>query len=201
MGVTKTFDVNYVLAGIKAGITLFGENRVLEAYNKYNSEILKNEKLELHIIGHLQRNKAKESVYIATTIQSVDKIETIEAIQKEAEKQKKMIDFLIEVNTSKEAQKSGISENDLQKLLDQILNRDFTNCNLRGVMTVGPLTDDKKKIRESFALLNKIYNKLKNELKKSDFDTISMGMSGDYDIAIEEGANLIRIGSLIFGKR
>jgi len=201
MGVTKTFDANYVLAGIKAGITLFGENRILEAYTKYNSEILKDEKIELHIIGHLQRNKTKEAIQISSTIQSIDKIETIETIQKEAYKQKKIINFLIEINTSKEPQKSGISEEYLPKLLDQISNSNFTNCNLRGVMTVGPLTDDKKQIRESFISLNKIYYKLKNELKKDDFDIISMGMSGDYEIAIEEGSNLVRIGSSIFGKR
>ncbi len=201
MGVTKTFDESYVLAGVKAGITLFGENRVLEAYGKYKSEILKNEKIELHIIGHLQRNKAREAVAIASAIDSIDKIETLEAIQREAEKQNKNIDFLIEVNTSNEPQKSGVSEDGLNNLLEQIFSKSLTKCNLRGVMTVGPLTDDEKKIRESFSSLKKIYDKLKGELKRDNFDTISMGMSGDYLLAIEEGSNLVRIGSSIFGKR
>lgn len=201
MAVTKTYPVEYVLETIDSGITLFGENRVLEAYEKFNSSLLKDKKFELHIIGHLQRNKAKEAVLISNMIQSIDKIETLESLEKYCNQFNKKIDYLIEVNTSNEIQKYGINPESIYNLIESILKKNFIYCNLRGVMTVGPLTDDKEKIRNSFRLLYNIYDKLKKYLNKKDFDIVSMGMSGDYEIAIEEGSNLLRIGSAIYGSR
>lgn len=201
MAVTKNFPAEDVLEAYNCGITLFGENRIPEANAKYNSDILKDKKLELHIIGHLQRNKAETAVKIANMIQSIDKIETLETVEKYCSLINKKMDYLLEINTSNESQKMGVFPENIDQIADDILNRAFKFCNLRGVMTVGPLSEDKSEIRKSFRNLKNIFEKLNKYFIKKDFDIISMGMSGDYPIAIEEGGNLIRVGTGIFGKR
>jgi pyridoxal phosphate enzyme (YggS family) len=201
MAVSKTKPIDSILEAINDGQVLFGENRVLEAYNKFNDVILKDKKYELHLIGHLQRNKAKKAVEIASMIQSIDKIETLNVIEKFCKEKNKKMDFLVEVNTSLEDQKNGISPIRYGDFIYQILRKQYKYCNLRGLMTVGPFTDNESKIRKSFSHLFKLYNKTKDELNKDDFNIISMGMSNDYKIAIEEGSNMIRVGSLIFGSR
>lgn len=113
----------------------------------------------------------------------------------------KKMDYLIEINTSYEPQKFGIMPDEINELVEKIISKSYNYCNLRGLMTVGPFTEDKIKIRTSFNTLYKIFEKLKKEINKDDFNIISMGMSNDYEIAVEEGSNLIRIGTLIFGNR
>lgn len=201
MAVSKTFPKESVIEAINCGQLLFGENRILEAHDKFSSILNEGKKFDLHIIGHIQRNKVRECVAISSTVESIDKIETLDVIEREASKINKKINFLIEVNTSFEEQKYGIKPEEIEMFIEKIIHSSYKFCNLTGVMTVGPLTDDKTKIRESFRLLKRIFDKTKENLKKSDFDLISMGMSGDYDIAIEEGSNQIRVGSAIFGKR
>jgi PLP dependent protein len=201
MAVSKTFSFEDIIEAIDAGQILFGENRVLEAYDKFKIISQKNNNFDLHIIGHLQRNKVKEAVEIANCIQSIDKIDTLNVLERICSEKNKTINFLIEVNTSNEPQKSGISPNDFSIFLENILKMNYKYCNLTGLMTVGPLTSDINEIRKSFKLLKNIFDKTKNEINKKDFQTISMGMSGDFEIAIEEGSNMLRIGSAIFGKR
>lgn len=201
MAVTKTFPEECVVDAIKSGITLLGENRVLEAYNKYKSNLIKDLDYQLHIIGHLQRNKVKQAVEISSMIQSIDKIETLDVVEKEANSANKEMDYLIEINTTNEPQKYGISPENLDHFIDIILEKNYNYCNLRGLMTVGPFTEDNTLIRNSFSLLNKLFLNVKNYLNKKDFDIISMGMSNDYKIAIEEGSTLVRVGSAIFGIR
>jgi hypothetical protein len=201
VAVTKNFPAEDVLEAYNCGITLFGENRIQEADIKYNSDILKEKKLELHIIGHLQRNKAKTAVKIASMIQSIDKIETLDSVERHCSLINKKIDYLLEINTSNESQKMGVFPEETDKIVEEILKKDYKFCNIRGVMTVGPLCEDQAEIRKSFRNLKNIFEKLNKYFQKKDFDIISMGMSGDYPIAIEEGGNLIRIGTGIFGKR
>jgi PLP dependent protein len=201
MAVTKTHPVSCVMEALKSGVTLFGENRILEAGEKFKSDILKNLTYDLHIIGHLQRNKVKDAVEIASMIQSIDRIETLDVLEEMSSKKNKKMDFLIEINTSNEPQKYGIEPGTIEDFLNRINQKAYGFCNLRGLMTVGPLTDDKNKIRNSFKLLKNIFERTKSSLKKKDFDVLSMGMSLDYEIAIGEGSNLVRIGSLIFGNR
>ena len=201
MCVSKTRSVDEISEAINAGQLLFGENRVLEAYDKFNSFELKNKNPQLHIIGHLQRNKAKKAVQIAEMIQSIDKIETLDVIENICEISNKKIDFLIEINTSLESQKYGILPDNYKQFIDNILKKSYNLCNLRGLMTVAPFTSDTKKIRNSFRKLYNIFNNIKDYVKKDDFNILSMGMSNDYEIAIEEGSNLIRIGTFIFGNR
>jgi pyridoxal phosphate enzyme (YggS family) len=201
MCVSKTRSINEIDEAINAGQVLFGENRVLEAYEKFNSSELKNKEHQLHIIGHLQRNKAKKAVEIADMIQSIDKIETLDVIENICKINNKKIDFLIEINTSLESQKYGILPKNYIHFVENILKKSYSFCNLRGVMTVAPFTSDTKKIRDSFRQLFNIFNNIKDDIKKEDFNILSMGMSNDYEIAIQEGSNLIRIGTLIFGNR
>ena len=201
IAVSKTYPAEAVLEAIDAGQLLFGENRVQEAYSKFTDERVVAKNPELHIIGHLQRNKARDAVRVATMIQSIDKLETLVEIEKQCAKQEKTIDYLIEINSSGEEQKSGVYPMEVDVFIKSVLEADLQHCNLRGVMTVGPLTENPDSIRESFRLVRGIFDKLKIQLGKTDFDVVSMGMSSDYRIAIEEGSTLVRVGSAIFGKR
>jgi len=201
MAVSKTFPIESIKEAINENQILFGENRILEAYDKFNK--LKNEhfNFDLHLIGHIQRNKAKQAVEIANCIQSIDKIETLDVIEKICAINGKIMNYLIEINTSNEEQKQGVYPDKFNELIESILKKNYKFCNLTGLMTIGPLTGNVSEIRKSFKILNTLFEKTKKDLNKNDFVTKSMGMSGDFEIAIEEGSNLIRIGSLIFGIR
>ena len=201
MAVSKTKPIEDILEVINAGQKLFGENRVMEAVEKFGSDQLKDKNYSLHIIGHLQRNKAKKAVEIADMIQSIDKTETLDVLENTCRESNKIIEYLIEINTTKETQKYGINPENIDGFIDEIFKKNYNFCKLRGLMTVGPFTEDTELIRKSFRLLKKSYNTIKNELKNDNFNIISMGMSNDYDIAIEEASNLLRIGSSIFGLR
>lgn len=201
MAVSKTKPVEAVVEAIEAGQVLFGENRVIEAYDKFKSPLLDGKNFSMHLIGHLQRNKAKKAVEIADMIQSIDKISTLDAVDRHCGALGKTVDYLIEVNTSFETQKQGISPETFDAFLEEIQTKNYQHCNLRGVMTVGPLTDDDAEIKKSFGMLKKLYDRIKDHLRKPDFDVLSMGMSGDYEIAVGEGSTLIRVGSSIFGTR
>ncbi len=197
MAVTKTFPVEYVEMAIKAGFTLFGENRVNEAFEKY---IQLSEPVELHLIGHLQRNKVKTASRIFHTVQSIDKYETAEALNKRCDEMGRIIDILFEINTSGEESKFGFrDEAQYFSVLEKVMG--LKKLRIRGLMTVGPLTEDKQQIREAFRNLRKLFEETKERYPELDFDILSMGMSGDYEIAVEEGSNLLRIGTAIFGKR
>jgi pyridoxal phosphate enzyme (YggS family) len=197
MAVTKSFPVSYVGIALASGITLFGENRIQEAAVKY--ERLRSS-CELHLIGHLQRNKAKKAVELFTCIHSIDNIETANALAVHAETIGKTIDILIEINTTEEETKFGLrNQNDYFPLVDSIFKLNYVN--LCGLMTVGPFTSDKKRIRAAFSTLRRIYEKTRETYPDHSFPVLSMGMSSDYDIAVEEGATLVRIGSALFGER
>lgn len=201
MAVSKTYPAQAVIEAIEAGQCLFGENRVQEASAKFSDEQLKKGEFQLHIIGHLQRNKTKEAIKIASMIESIDKLETLLELEKQCAKMEKRIDYLIEINSSGEVQKSGVYPEEMDPFMEKILSHPFHYCNLRGVMTVGPLTEEEKQIRKAFQTVYTLYENWKSHLKKEDFDIVSMGMSSDYPIAIEEGSNLIRVGTAIFGRR
>lgn len=197
MAVTKSFPESYVEVAKKGGILLFGENRVLEAHGKYMNQ---GKDIELHLIGHLQRNKAKPAAEIFCCVQSIDKYETALALNKYAEKLEKTISILIEINTTSEHTKFGIRETDLYwQMLEKIVH--LPNLELHGLMTVGPFTQDKEAIRSSFSALRELFAQTKDRYPDLSLDVLSMGMSSDYDIAVEEGSTLIRIGTALFGER
>lgn len=198
MAVTKTKPREDVASAYEAGLKLFGENRVLEAKEKYEGLP---EDIELHLIGHLQRNKARQAVETVTWIDSVDKLSTAKAIEKECAKQEKQMNILLEVNTSGEESKEGfLGEEQMWSTLDSICEA-LPHLTVRGLMTIAPFTNDTDAIRGSFSQLRSLFEKLKNNYSQLPIDTLSMGMSSDYGIAIEEGSTLVRIGSLIFGAR
>jgi PLP dependent protein len=198
MAVTKTKPREDVVAAYEAGLTLFGENRVLEAKEKYEGLP---EDIELHLIGHLQRNKARQAVETVTWVDSVDKLSTAQAIEKECTKQGKQMNILLEINTSGEESKEGFrSEEQMWSTLDTICDT-LPHLTVRGLMTIAPFTNNTDAVRASFQKLRLLFEKLKSTYSQLQIDTLSMGMSSDYTIAIEEGSTVVRIGSLIFGAR
>ncbi|MBN2444197.1 MAG: YggS family pyridoxal phosphate-dependent enzyme [Spirochaetales bacterium] len=197
MAVTKTFPASYVEIAQKGGIKLFGENKIQEARTKYRE--ISND-MELHLIGHLQRNKAKLAAQIFSWVESIDKYETAAALHKNAELLDKTINILIEINTTSEESKFGLSG--LEKyweLCEKLF--ELPRLTLRGLMTVGPFTHDKSAIGASFSALRDLFIETKEKYPGLLFDTLSMGMSGDYDIAVEHGSTLVRIGTALFGER
>ncbi len=202
MAVTKTHPREIIDVARAAGLTLFGENRIQEAQSKYQS-ILQNREvspLTLHLVGHLQRNKAKVAASLFRCVQSIDKLETAEALDRHCGALGSKMDVLLEMNTSGEATKFGFGdERGLAETLERIAV--LENLRVRGLMTIGPFTDDRDRIRAAFARLRKIYERLRRDYAELQFDTLSMGMSGDFEIAIEEGSTLIRLGTVLFGPR
>lgn len=195
IAVSKSFGVDEIKQAIKAGQTEFGENKAQELVTKF--DVLGNQVI-WHFIGHLQQNKAKYAVRTAEYIHSVDSISLAEEIHKHAEKLGKVQKILIQVKTSEEETKSGVTEKDEIRRIAKYCSQ-ASNLNLIGLMTIAPLTEDKNLIRKSFSYLCK----LKEELNSEGYNLkdLSMGMTSDYEIAIEEGATILRIGSAIFGER
>lgn len=197
MAVTKFQPVEAVQAAIAAGITCFGENRVQEARDKYG-ELYSG--FDLHLIGHLQRNKARLAASLFTCVQSIDRLDTAEALQRALEASGGVLDILLEVNTSGEESKSGFrSDSDLFAAVDEM--RALPRLRIRGLMTMAPFTQEEKPVRSSFNRLRKLLESVQNRHPDITVDTLSMGMTNDYRIAIEEGSTLVRIGTAIFGER
>ena len=198
MAVTKTVDVDKVLEAIDAGITDIGENKPQELSRKY--EII-GDKVRYHLIGTLQTNKVKYIIDKAYMIHSLDRISLCEEIQKRAEKIDKVVKCLVQVNISKEESKHGLEEEQVVDFIKQV-SKDYKNIHIQGLMTMAPFVDDEKEIRKVFSKLKKLSVEISNlNLPNVEMDTLSMGMSHDYKIAIEEGATIIRVGTSIFGQR
>ncbi len=195
IAVSKFFGVEFIKEANRLGITDFGENKAQELRHKY--EIL-GDKVTWHFIGTLQKNKVKYAVKAAEFIHSVDSKSLADEINKQAEKINKVQPILLEVKTSFEKTKAGLEDNKL--ILDLAKHCSvLPNIELVGLMTMAPFSDDINIIRKSFSDLRK----LKDEINQNGFDLreLSMGMTNDYEIAIEEGATMLRIGSAIFGQR
>ena len=192
---TKDVPANLIVEAINSGITDIGENRVQEAETKF--EALKSYPVTWHMIGHLQTNKVAPALKIFSVFQSVDSERLALEISKKTDKP---IDVYIEVNTSGEASKFGISPDRTLELARSITG--LNNLNLIGLMTIGPLTKDADKTRESFRLLKKLFDQIKElNLPRALLKYLSMGMSGDFEVAVEEGATIVRLGTVLFGAR
>lgn len=195
IAVSKNFDVKDIKDAIKEGVTDFGENRAQELVAKYSE--LKNS-VTWHFIGVLQRNKVRFAVETADVIHSVDSLMLASEINKRAKKIDKIQKILLEIKTSGEESKSGlINESEIFDLAEYC--KEYKNVELIGLMTIAPFTDDKNLIRKSFSYLRTLKEKLNK--KGYNLKELSMGMTGDFEIAIEEGATMLRIGSAIFGMR
>jgi PLP dependent protein len=193
--ISKTFPSEEILEVHKLGHMDFGENKVQELKSKYDE--LKSENIKWHLVGHLQTNKVKYIADFVALIHSVDSLKLALEINKYAGKLKKIINILVQVNTSNEPQKSGTEPSDVKTLCKEISL--LENVSMQGLMTIGMFTDEEKIIRENFTVLRNLFEELK--VNYNSFKYLSMGMTSDYKIAIEEGANMLRIGSAIFGNR
>ena len=201
IAVTKTFPVDVIREGLACGQVLFGENYVQEAQGKV-SELGETAKgIELHLIGPLQRNKVKAAVGLFSLIHTVDRIELAREIQKVAEGRGVRQPVLMQINISGEESKSGVSAEEAAELGREILG--MPNLSLRGLMSIGsfvPESATEEARRREFRMLSVLRDKLEGELKVK-LPELSMGMSHDFELAVEEGATLVRVGSLIFGER
>ena len=197
IAVSKTQPVEAIREAIEYGINSFGENRVQELREK--TEIIE-DNLDWHLIGHLQTNKVKFVVGKVSLIHSLENIRLAEAIDKEAKKHNVIVDVLVEVNIAKEDTKFGVNPEEVESFIREVLI--FKNINIRGLMTVAPYTDISEENRKYFKKLKKIMVDLNSKnIHNVNMNVLSMGMTGDYEIAIEEGATLVRVGTGIFGSR
>lgn len=197
VGVTKTIDLDVIEEAIRLGLTDIGENRVQELTDKMDNI---NEDVNFHMIGHLQSNKVKDIIGRVELIHSLDRKSLAKEINKRAKQNDISVDALIQVNISGEESKFGLEPKDVKKFIEDI--EKYGNINIRGLMTIAPHTNDEKIIRETFSGLRKLSEDIeKSNYKNVSMDYLSMGMTNDYKIAIEEGANIIRVGRKIFGDR
>lgn len=203
LAVSKTMPVENIVEAIDSGHMLFGENYFQEAKEKINilTNKYQNSNLEFHFIGHLQRNKAKDAVGLFSLIQTVDNESLVEELQKQAAKKEIIQKILIQINISGEESKSGVSPDNALGLAKKIL--DQKNLSLQGLMCIGTYFEEKANpdLRKSeFVKMSDLKNKLEFELQ-CKLPELSMGMSHDFDLAIEYGATIVRVGTAIFGTR
>ena len=191
IAVSKTRSIEEIHEMAKLGISTLGENRVQELKQKYDPAY------HWHMFGHLQRNKVKDGVPLADMYQSLDSLPLAEEIEKQCAKIDKVMDVLIEVNSSKEASKSGVDPEEALAFLAVCMS--FPHLRVRGLMTIGPNIDDQEQIKACFTSVYQLYQEA--QARWPQIDTLSMGMSGDYEIAIACGANMIRLGTILFGER
>jgi len=198
VAVSKTIPAKKVIEAIDAGATLFGENYVQEAGAKFNE--LYEYHASWHFIGHLQSNKAKYAVRLFDLIHSVDSLKLSRELNKQAKKINKIQDVLIQVNMSGETSKSGIDPKDVAGLIKEISS--LENLAIKGLMTMPPFFNDPDTVRPYFSALRDLRDQLDRESPPNvTLAELSMGMTGDYEVAIAEGATLVRVGTAIFGKR
>ncbi len=195
--VTKTRTADEINEAIDAGITDIGENKVQEIMDKFDSV----KPVRWHLIGHLQTNKVKYIIDKVSMIHSVDSLHLAQEIDKRAAQHSITMDILIQVNSAQEESKFGISTDETEGMIRDILDK-CPNLRLRGLMCIAPFAENPEDVRVYFAQVKKLYDEYGSiEHKNLDFKYLSMGMSHDYEVAILEGSNLIRVGTAIFGER
>jgi pyridoxal phosphate enzyme (YggS family) len=197
MAVTKTVSTERILQAVDAGITLLGENYVQEAREK--QELLGGS-ARMHLIGHLQTNKAKYAVRLFDCVHSVDRLELAQELNKRAKAVNRILDILIEVNVSGEQTKNGVSPAQVRELIGRIAG--LENLSVRGLMTMAPYSDDPETSRPYFQALRQLRDDIaREEIPRVQMAELSMGMTDDFEVAIEEGSTIVRIGRAIFGAR
>lgn len=197
IAVSKTKPVSMLSEAYKEGVRTFGENKVQEILDKYDQ--LPGD-IKWHMIGHLQRNKVKYIIDKAAMIHSVDSLRLAQAIEKEAEKHKVQIPILLEVNVAQEESKFGLSMEEVLPLAEEISK--FPHIQVQGLMTIAPYVEDPEENRMIFRKLKKLSVDISEKnINNINMSVLSMGMTGDYQVAIEEGATMVRVGTGIFGER
>lgn len=197
VAVSKTVEPERINEAIRFGIDIIGENRVQEAEGKFK-EIT--EEVEKHLVGHLQTNKAKKAVELFDFIQSIDSERIAKEVSKRASEMGKVMDVLVEVNTSAEETKFGIEPNQALPLIATISR--LEGIKIKGLMTIGLFTDNPEETRPCFKKLRSIFEQIKSaNVTNVEMRYLSMGMTSDFEVAIEEGSNMVRVGTGIFGSR
>lgn len=195
--VSKTVAVEGIRVAVAAGERRFGENKVQEAAGK--SEAMAEDSLDWVIIGHLQTNKAKEVARFASEVQSLDRLKLAETLERRLQNEGRVMDVLVQVNTSDEASKYGLAPEAVAEFLGQL--KSFETLRVRGLMTLALFSSDAVRVRACFQRLRVLRDRLRDAHSDLDLKELSMGMSGDYALAIEEGSTEVRVGQAIFGPR
>lgn len=200
VAISKTKPIEDIQEAYNAGQRIFGENMVQEMVEKY--EVLPKD-IEWHLVGHLQTNKVKYIAPFISMIESVDSIKLLKEINKHAVKNNRIINCLLQIYIADEDTKFGLDHVELIELLESQEFAELENIRIRGLMGIATNTDNEKIIKEEFYELKMLFDGIKVSYfrKEDSFDTLSMGMSSDYKLAIEQGSNMIRLGSTLFGKR
>lgn len=196
VAVSKTKPISDLLEVYNAGQRIFGENKIQEMLEKYQ-EMPKD--IQWHMIGHVQTNKVKFMAEFVSLIHGVDSLKLLEEINKQAKKYNRIIPCLLQVHIAEEETKFGLNEKELNELLTSEKIKNLKNIIVKGLMGMATFTDNQKQIEKEFRYLKTIFDKVK--ANTPEFDILSMGMSGDYQLAISCGSTMVRIGSSIFGTR
>jgi|TARA_R110000868_G_scaffold161628_3_gene392333 PLP dependent protein len=196
VAVSKTKPANDIMEAYEAGQRIFGENKIQEMTQKW--EGLPKD-IQWHMIGHIQRNKVKYMAEYVTLIHGVDSLKLLKEINKQAKIHQRLIPCLLQIHIAEEDTKFGFNESELNEIITSNDIQQLTNIKIVGLMGMATFTDDQLQIRKEFKHLKNMFEKVKPVLP--DLSELSMGMSGDYEIAIEEGSTMIRVGSSIFGTR
>ena len=199
VAVSKTKPVSDLMEAYEAGQRIFGENKIQEMAEKWE-QMPKD--IQWHMIGHVQTNKVKFMAPFVSLIHGVDSLKLLQEINKQAEKNNRIIDCLLQIYIAEEETKFGLDEQELSVLLASNEFQELKNINIVGLMGMATFTNNKDQIHQEFTQLKSIFDKTKKlKTENCQLETISMGMSGDYPLAIECGSSMVRIGSSIFGKR
>lgn len=199
VAVSKTKPVSDLMEAYNAGQRIFGENKIQEMVEKHQ-EMPKD--IKWHMIGHVQRNKVKYMAEFVDLIHGVDSLKLLKEINKQAKKHDRVIRCLLQIKIAEEDSKFGMSASDAKSILQSEVFKDFNNVTISGVMGMATFTDNKPQIKQEFSRLKSTFEDLKDiKTTNCNLQTISMGMSGDYPLAIECGSTMIRVGSSIFGER
>lgn len=198
VAVSKTKPIADLMEAYEAGQRIFGENKIQEMTEKW--EVMPKD-IQWHMIGHVQTNKVKFMAEYVSLIHGVDSLKLLQEINKQAKKQKRVIDVLLQIYIAEEESKFGLDENELNEILNQVQNEKelYKNVNIVGLMGMATFTENQNQIEKEFKHLKTIFDKLNTE--NCELNTLSMGMSGDYQLAISCGSTMVRIGSSIFGTR
>ena len=196
VAVSKTKSNQEILEAYNAGQKVFGENKIQEMTEKYE-ELPKD--IKWHMVGHVQSNKIKYMAPYVELVHGIDSLKSIKILNKEAKKNNRIIKCLLQLKISDEFTKFGLSEKEIESILNSINILGLKNINVVGIMTIGSFTNNMSIVVKEFDMTKKIFDNLKSTFP--NLKTLSMGMSSDYKIAINHGSNMIRVGSLIFGKR
>jgi len=200
VAVSKTKPEEAILTAYKAGQRIFGENKVQEMVTKEQNMP---KDIQWHMIGHLQRNKIKYMAPFVSLIHGVDSLKKLIEIDKQAKKNNRIINCLLQVKIAKEETKFGLDFKEIEEILNNNDLPNLDNLKIVGLMGMASFIDNQEQVKKEFESLHKLFCYLKNKYNSNNVDlkTLSMGMSGDYPLAIESGSNMVRVGSAIFGKR